>query len=147
VFTNIILLWIRNFEKHRTFSNFFFKFFFSKFFSTFFSKCFSNFFFSKIFFPHFENMKKRHFKNYIAPYASSDKKFRQDPNFQIFCRNFSRVHATISHLVDLFVHYAFEIFAEKLSSQHHCPCPPVHVRFVYGLFCFLGSGPDRGKVL
>ena len=37
VFTNIILLWIRNFEKHRTFSNFFFKFFFFKiFFSIFF---------------------------------------------------------------------------------------------------------------
>ena len=30
-------------------------------------------------------MKKRHFKKYIAPYASSDKKFRRDPNFQIFC--------------------------------------------------------------
>ena len=30
------------------------------------------------------HMKKRHFKKYIAPYASSDKKFRRDPNFQIF---------------------------------------------------------------
>ena len=29
-------------------------------------------------------MKKRHFKKYIAPYASSDNQFRRDPNFQIF---------------------------------------------------------------
>ena len=29
-------------------------------------------------------MKKRHFKKYIAPYASSDNQFCRDPNFQIF---------------------------------------------------------------
>ena len=29
-------------------------------------------------------MKKRHFKKYIAPHASSDNQFRWDPNFQIF---------------------------------------------------------------
>ena len=29
-------------------------------------------------------MKKKHFKKYIAPYASSDHQFRRDPNFQIF---------------------------------------------------------------
>ena len=39
---------------------------------------------SKHFFQNFSNMKKRHFKKYIAPYASSDKKFRRDPNFRIF---------------------------------------------------------------
>ena len=29
-------------------------------------------------------MKKRHFKKYIAPHASSDNQFRRDSNFQIF---------------------------------------------------------------
>ena len=29
-------------------------------------------------------MKKRHFKRYIAPYASSDNQFCRDPNFHIF---------------------------------------------------------------
>ena len=36
------------------------------------------------FFSHFLNVKKRHFKRYIAPYASSDNQFCRDPNFQIF---------------------------------------------------------------
>jgi hypothetical protein len=48
--------------------------------------------------------------------------------------------------VDLFIHYAFEIFAEKLSSRHHCPCPPVHDQCVYGLFAFWAAALIGDKV-
>ena len=36
-------------------------------------------------------MKKKHFKKYIAPYASSDNQFRREPNFQIFSVNIDSI--------------------------------------------------------
>ena len=56
-------------------------------------------------------MKKRHFKNYIAPYASSDNQFRRDPNFQIF---FLDIVPSLPYLL-LFFNFLYSVMNVTLS--------------------------------